>query len=100
MCFTFLAAQGHGVGDSLVEAERVEDCRALVAEAGSPILLPSDVVALGPGDEVRTFGAGLPDGWKGLDIGPGTAARFADEVAAAGTVFWNGPMGMFEDERF
>jgi phosphoglycerate kinase len=99
MCFTFLAAQGHSVGDSLLEADRVDDCRALL-EAGSSILLPTDVVALGPGGEVRTFGADVPDGWKGLDIGPGTAAQFADEVAGAGTVFWNGPMGMFEDERF
>ena len=99
MCFTFLAAQGHSVGDSLLEADRVDECRSIL-EAGSSILLPADVVALGPGDQVRTFGADVPDGWKGLDVGPGTAARFADEVDGAGTVFWNGPMGRFEDERF
>src|SRR5204862_4454162 len=63
-------------------------------------LLPIDIVALGPSDEVRTVGTEIPDGWKGLDIGPGTAAEFSDEVTAAGTVLWNGPMGMFEDERF
>jgi phosphoglycerate kinase len=78
----------------------VDHCRRLLQKAGSKILLPTDIVALGPGDEVRTLGTRIPDGWKGLDIGPGTAAEFADEVAAAGTVLWNGPMGMFEDDRF
>jgi phosphoglycerate kinase len=100
MCFTFLRAQGHSVGDSLLEADQVETCRELLAGA-KPILLPSDVVATdGAGVEVRTVGADVPDGWKGLDIGPGTAAAFADALSEAGTVFWNGPMGVFEDERF
>jgi phosphoglycerate kinase len=53
-----------------------------------------------PEGEVRQFGPDLPEGWTGLDIGPGTAAAFADEIAAAATVFWNGPMGVFEDPRF
>jgi len=57
-------------------------------------------VAMGPGDAVQTVGPWIDEGWKGLDIGPGTAAEFADEVAGAGTVLWNGPMGLFEDERF
>ena len=100
MCFTFFAAKGHRVGDSLLEKDRVDDCRGLLARAGDKILLPTDIVALGPSDEVRTVGTEIPDGWKGLDIGPGTAAEFSDEVTAAGTVLWNGPMGMFEDERF
>jgi phosphoglycerate kinase len=100
MCFTFLAAQGHSVGDSLLEADRVDECRRLLDEAGDKIVLPADIVAMGPSDEVRTFGTEIPDGWKGLDIGPGSAAEFSDEVTAAGTVLWNGPMGMFEDERF
>jgi phosphoglycerate kinase len=100
MCFTFLAAQGHSVGDSLLEADRVDDCRHLLEESGDKIVLPSDIVAMGPSDEVRTFGTSIPDGWKGLDIGPGSAAEFSDEVMGAGTVLWNGPMGMFEDERF
>jgi phosphoglycerate kinase len=100
MCFTFFVARGESVGDSLLEDERVDDCRRLLREAGDKILLPTDVVAIGPGDEVRTAGTNLPDGWKGLDIGPGSAAEFSDEVAAAGTVLWNGPMGMFEDDRF
>jgi phosphoglycerate kinase len=50
--------------------------------------------------DVRQLGADVPAGWIGLDIGPGTAAAFADEIAGAGTVFWNGPMGVFEDPRF
>ncbi|MBV8161543.1 MAG: phosphoglycerate kinase, partial [Acidimicrobiia bacterium] len=62
--------------------------------------LPSDIVALGPSDEVRTVGAAVPARWRGLDIGPGSAAEFSDEVTAASTVLWNGPMGVFEDDRF
>jgi phosphoglycerate kinase len=97
MCFTFLAAAGHGVGDSLLEADRVADCRRLLDR----VTLPSDIVALGPdGEEVRTVGRTVPSGWRGLDIGPGTAAEFADVIDQAGTIFWNGPMGLFEDDRF
>lgn len=108
MCFTFLAAQGHEVGDSLLEADQIETCRRLL-DSGMRILVPTDVVALGPdgeigdpsaGGEVLTVGADVPAGFRGLDIGPGTAAEFADEVAGAGTIFWNGPMGVFEDPRF
>jgi phosphoglycerate kinase len=108
MCFTFLAAQGHPTGSSLFEPDMVEVCRALL-EAGKPIRLPSDITALGPGGEignpdaggeVRQMGPGVPEGWTGLDIGPGTAAHFGDVIAEAGTVFWNGPMGVFEDPRF
>ena len=99
MCFTFLKAMGHEVGDSLLEADQVDTCRALL-DAGTRILLPSDVVGLGPDDTVRQFGRSIPAGWKGLDIGPGTAAEFGDEIHEARTVFWNGPMGVFEDERF
>lgn len=99
MCFTFLAAQGHSVGYSLLEEDQVETCARLLA-SGARIVLPTDITALGPGDEVRQVGRDLPGGWKGLDIGPGTAAEFAEVIAEARTVFWNGPMGMFEDPRF
>ena len=99
MCFTFLAAQGHAIGDSLCERDQVDECRRLLAQ-GKPIHLPSDVTALGPNDDVRQLGTDLPDGWKGLDIGPGSAAEFADVILDARTVFWNGPMGVFEDDRF
>jgi phosphoglycerate kinase len=108
MCFTFLAAQGHHVGDSLLEVDQIETCRQLL-DSGIAIHIPHDVTALGPGGqigdpsaggEVRQMGASLPDGWKGLDIGPGTAAEFGDIIAEARTIFWNGPMGVFEDPRF
>lgn len=99
MCFTFLAAQGHAVGDSLLEKDQIETCARLLA-SGSHIVVPTDITALGPGDEVRQVGRDVPAGWKGLDIGPGTAAEFAEVIGEARTVFWNGPMGVFEDSRF
>ncbi len=108
MCFTFLEAQGHSIGSSLCEHDQVETCRRLL-DSGAPIHLPSDLTALGPGGkigdpsaggEVRQFGRNLPDGWMGLDIGPGTAAEFTDVIGDARTVLWNGPMGVFEDPRF
>ncbi len=99
MCFTFLEAQGHSIGDSLCEHDQVDACRRFL-ESGKPIHLPSDITALGPGDDVRQLGVDLPAGWKGLDIGPGSAAEFSDVILDARTVFWNGPMGVFEDPRF
>jgi phosphoglycerate kinase len=109
MCFTFLAAMGHATGDSLLEADQVETCKRLLGEHGDRIQVPEDVTALGPGGEignpaaggdVRQLGRNVPAGWKGLDIGPGSAAAFSDVVLDARTVFWNGPMGVFEDPRF
>jgi phosphoglycerate kinase len=99
MCFTFLAARGNPIGDSLCEPDQIDTCRRLL-ERGKPIHLPEDIVGLDARGEFATFGTRLPDGAKGLDIGPGSAAAFADVVMDARTVFWNGPMGMFEDERF
>jgi phosphoglycerate kinase len=99
MCFTFLVALGHPVGDSVLDADQVDACRDLL-DAGRRIVLPTDVVAEGPDGEIRQFGRSLPDGWRGLDIGPGSAAEFIDEIASSRTVLWNGPMGMFEDPRF
>jgi len=103
MCFTFLAARGHGVGDSLLEPEQVDAVRGLLARAereGKRVLLPSDVVvanAFAEDAERRTVPAsGIEQGWRGLDIGPETAAAFATAVRDAKTVFWNGPMGVFE----
>ena len=109
MCFTFLRALGHTVGSSLLEEDEVETCRQLLDSTGDKILLPTDLVALGPGGkigdpaaggEIRQAGRSLPDGWMGLDIGPGSAAEFTDAIADARTLFWNGPMGVFEDDRF
>ena len=99
MCFTFLAAKGNPVGDSLCERDQIDSCRRLL-EGGKPIHLPEDIMGLDPSGHVATYGTRLPDGAKGLDIGPGSAAAFADIILDAGTVFWNGPMGMFEDPRF
>jgi phosphoglycerate kinase len=108
MCFTFLKAQGHSIGSSLCEDEMVETCARLL-EGPKEIHLPYDITALGPGGkllepeaggEVRQMGTDLPDGWMGVDIGPGSAAAFGDVIHEAGTVLWNGPMGVFEDSRF
>ena len=113
MCFTFLAAQGHTTGASLLEVDYVETCRSLLATAearGKRILVPVDILALSPGGtfgpgqdrsgDVSYEGADVPPGWLGLDIGHKTARLFAAEIATAGSVFWNGPMGVFEDPRF
>lgn len=99
MCFTFLAALGHSVGDSLCERDQIDTCKRLL-DAGKAIHLPEDVVGLGPDGQVAQLGRSVPDGWKGLDIGPGSAAAFTDVIMDARTVFWNGPMGLFEDPRF
>jgi phosphoglycerate kinase len=108
MAFTFLAAQGRAVGGSLMDDSRIVDCLELL-EGPAQILLPTDVVALEPGaafgpgaagGEVRTFTGDLEAGWIGLDVGPESAERFAAAIAGAGTVLWNGPMGVFEDDRF
>ncbi len=103
MCFTFLAAQGHRIGDSLWEPDQVDTCRRLLdsaAVSGKTIHLPDDIVGLDTGGQFATFGKNLADGSKGFDIGPGSAAAFSDVIMEARTVFWNGPMGMFEDDRF
>jgi len=108
MCFTFLKAKGHSIGSSLCEDNMVDTCRRLL-DGPKPIHLPIDITAMGPGGklfepeaggDVRQMGASLPDGWMGVDIGPGTAAEFGDVIHEAGTVLWNGPMGVFEDPRF
>ncbi len=109
MCFTFFAAMGNPIGNSLCEPDQIETCAQLLDEHGDRLHLPSDVVGLGPGGkigdpsaggDVRNFGRSLPDGWMGLDIGPGSAAEFGDIIGEARTILWNGPMGVFEDPRF
>jgi phosphoglycerate kinase len=108
MAFTFLAAAGHDVGGSMVDVDRIPDCKALLA-SGKEILLPTDIVVLEPGatfgcnctdGAVRTVGEDIPPGWMGLDIGPATVGAYSERILAAGTVLWNGPMGVFEDARF
>jgi phosphoglycerate kinase len=99
MCFTFLAAKNLPIGDSLCERDQIDACKKLMTR-DVPIHLPEDIVGLDNRGEFATFGVRLPDGAKGLDIGPGSAAAFADIIMGARSVFWNGPMGMFEDDRF
>ena len=107
MAYTFQAALGHSVGSSLFEASYVEQCAQLLA-AGN-VVIPSDAWGLpstspfgaNAGSEPATlFGPDIPDGFAGLDIGPASVERFADVIAGAATILWNGPMGVFEDGRF
>lgn len=117
MAFTFTQALGFDPGDSLVDPSRLDACKALLARAGN-ISLPVDFVAGGPGvelrlgrqsagahaprgaDEIKICGRSIPMGWKGYDIGEATTASFGAAIAEAATVLWNGPMGVFEDDRF
>ncbi|MDP6894860.1 MAG: phosphoglycerate kinase [Acidimicrobiales bacterium] len=108
MCFTFLAASGMPVGDSLVENDMVDTCRRLL-DSEISIKLPLDFTTMDSNGEIgnpdvpaeiRQCGNSIPDGWMGLDIGPGSAVEFSDSILEAGTVLWNGPMGVFEDSRF
>jgi phosphoglycerate kinase len=108
MAFTFFAAQGHPVGNSLLEESMVDYCRELL-DSDRPIRLPHDITGLGPGGalfdpdaggEVRQMGTRIPDGWMGVDIGPGTAAEYSEIILEAATILWNGPVGVFEDPRF
>jgi phosphoglycerate kinase len=107
MCFPFLAAGGHPVGDSLCEAEDVELAERVLASGGerrAALELPSDLLladrfAADAATQVLD-GVDVPEGWMGVDIGPRTASAYADAIAGASTVFWNGPMGAFEIEPF
>lgn len=99
MCFTFLAAKNLPIGDSLFERDQVGNCKKLL-NGNVPIHLPEDIVGLDAHGDFSTFGVRIPSGAKGLDIGPGSAAAFADIIMGARSVFWNGPMGVFEDDRF
>ena len=108
MCFPFLCALGHAVSDSLCDQEDTEHARHALAKARGPgqarMELPSDLVIgdrLAADAQHRVLdGVEVPDGWMGLDIGPKTAERYAREIALAGSVFWNGPMGAFELDPF
>jgi phosphoglycerate kinase len=100
MAFTFLAARGYGVGDSLLQEDQIQTCKDLLAEHGDKIVLPTDVViadSFSADAAIQIVTADrILDGWLGLDIGPETSATFAAAAAASATVFWNGPMGVFE----
>ncbi len=107
MAYTFSAAQGGKVGDSLLEKEWMDYAAEMVkkaADKGVQLLLPVDTVIadrFAPDANTQVVSAGeIPDGWQGLDIGPETIALYTQAVAGAGTVIWNGPMGVFEFEKF
>jgi len=107
MAFTFLAAQGYSVGSSLLEEDQIPVVEGFLEQAerrGIEVALPVDVVVadrFAEDAQVRVVPAvAIPDGWMGLDIGPATAQRYAERIAAAGTVVWNGPMGVFEMTPF
>ncbi|AFU03560.1 phosphoglycerate kinase [Nocardia brasiliensis] len=104
MCFTFLAAQGLSVGSSLLQEEMIDTCKGLLERYADVIHLPRDIVAAekfaADADSKVVPAHEIPDGWMGLDIGPESTDRFAALLTEAKTVFWNGPMGVFEFENF
>ncbi|CAA9465240.1 MAG: Phosphoglycerate kinase [uncultured Rubrobacteraceae bacterium] len=104
MCFTFFKAQGYEIGNSLVEDDYLEEAKRLLGEAGEKLVLPVDVVAsekMEEGSEGRVVPVeGIPAGMMGLDVGPETVEKFRSFITGASTVFWNGPMGVFEIEAF
>ncbi|MCQ4625282.1 phosphoglycerate kinase [Corynebacterium sp. CCUG 69979] len=104
MCYTFLTAQGHNTQESLLQEEMVDTCKELIEKYGDKIVLPVDLVAASEFDndaERKTVDLdGIPEGWLSLDIGPETAKKYAEIIADSKTVFWNGPMGVFEKPNF
>lgn len=101
MAYTLLMAKGVRVGKSLVEADLVEEMKALLERSGTRVILPVDHIASDEnGRPVTIDGRDIPDDLKGMDIGPKTALLFAAEIGAANTIVWNGPMGVFEKEEF
>ena len=102
--FRFLAAQGHSVGGSLLQEEMIDTCKDLLDKYGDQIVLPTDVVAASEfaadADNKVVAADSIPEGWMGLDIGPDSAKAFAEKLAGTKTVFWNGPMGVFEMDAF
>ena len=104
MCFTFFKAQGYEIGNSLVEDDYLEEAKRLMEEAGDRLVLPVDVVvaeAMEEDAESETVPVdGIPAGKMGLDIGPKTVDLFSEHISGASTIFWNGPMGVFEIDAF
>lgn len=104
MAYTFMKAQGHEVGDSLLESEQLDYCNEMLKKAGDKLLLPVDTVVAkefkkDAEHKIVPLG-GIEEGWMGLDIGPETRKLFTDALKNAKTVIWNGPMGVFEFENF
>ena len=104
MCFTFLAAKGYDVGASLLQEEMIDTCKDLLDRYGDKIVLPTDVVVADKfavdAENKVVDATEIPEGWMGLDIGSASAEAFGKVLAESKTVFWNGPMGVFEMEAF
>ncbi|MGH3089484.1 MAG: phosphoglycerate kinase [Rubrobacteraceae bacterium] len=104
MCFTFFKAQGYEIGASLVEDDYLEEAKRLMGEAKEKLVLPVDVVVaeeMKEDAEKTTVEVDeIPSGWMGLDVGPQTVELFSEKISGAKTVFWNGPMGVFELDAF
>lgn len=104
MCFTFLKAQGYEVGTSLLEEDMVDTCKELLEKYRDVIVLPVDIVVADKFDkdaDSKTVAADeIPDGWMGLDVGSKSVEKFAGRLAEAKSIFWNGPAGVFEFEKF
>ena len=104
MMFTFIKASGGQIGNSLVEDDQVEYARGLLEGYGEKLMLPTDAVAadkFAADAQTQVVAAdAIPDGWMGLDIGPDTQKAYAEALKGAKMVFWNGPMGVFEFEKF
>ena len=104
MCFTFLAAKGYAVGASLLQEEMIDTCKDLLDRYGDKIVLPTDVVVAdkfaADAENKVVDATEIPEGWMGLDIGPASAEAFGKVLAESKTVFWNGPMGVFEMDAF
>jgi phosphoglycerate kinase len=103
MTYTFMKAQGHNVGGSRLEADKLDVARELLELGKGKIRLPVDHLVVEKVDEPRTakvVEGDIPDGWVGVDIGPKTIAAYKEEIGKAATVLWNGPLGKFEDEPY
>ncbi len=104
MAYTFFKAKGYEVGSSLLEEDKIDIAKDFIAKGGDKLVLPVDTVIANSFDEptdIKTVDVDkMPEGYMGLDIGPKTVELFSKELAGAKTVFWNGPMGVFEKEQF
>ncbi|AVH88413.1 Phosphoglycerate kinase [Corynebacterium camporealensis] len=104
MCYTLLAAQGYNVQGSLLQEDQIDNCKELLERFGDKIVLPVDLIAAtefkADAENKVVELDGIPEGWMSLDIGPESVKKFADIIAESKTVFWNGPMGVFEMEAF
>ncbi len=103
MSYTFMKAQGHGVGGSKVETDKLDVARGLLDLAKSKIVLPLDhlvIEKLNAPQSAKVVEGAIPEGWIGVDVGPKTIARYGAEIGKAATVVWNGPLGKYEDEPY